>query len=189
VVYENAERTLQTTITRSLWTVGPVAAEAQAPAESDTEPFAEPIARDMVDCSDETLRCAQAWGWTLAVPRAGLRSRARYSKDGVAFRVHECLRGDQQRCQVALISAVCERELRQGRCTRSVRQTRPGARVEYVLYFLFNEDFGITAMGAGNRIARSPAARRAVASQEILIGDQGLLGPRWMSLAFAGTQR
>jgi hypothetical protein len=66
---------------------------------------------------------------------------------------------------------------------------RPGARVEYVLYFLFNEHFGITAMGAGNRIARSAAARRAVASQEILIGDQGLLGPRWMALAFAGTQR
>jgi hypothetical protein len=180
-VYQDAGRTLQTTITKDLWTVGPMAGQAQPPPGPDPDPeaAADSVAHDLVDCSDDTLLCAQSWGWTLAVPRAGLKRRTSYRKDGVTFRVHECLRGDGQRCQVALLSAVCGREIGNGRCARSVRPLRPGSRVEYVLYFFFNEDFGITAMGAGNRIASSAAARRAVATQQILIGDQGLLGPRW----------
>jgi hypothetical protein len=176
-VYENAERTLQTTITRSLWTVAPMLAKGQPPEAPQL--FPESAAHELVDCSDAVLLCAQSWGWTLAVPGTGLKRRARYSKDGVTFRVHECVGGSGEGCHVALVSAVCGRVLGPGRCASSLRQQRPGSRVGYVLYFFFNEDFGITALGAGNRIAGSAEARRAVATQQILVGDQGLLGPRW----------
>src|SRR3569833_2272 len=168
VVYENAERTFQTRITRTTWTIGPLLAVTSLPSESRSNPFSESISHPIIDCSDSTYRCVHAWSRTLAIPRAGLAPRATYSKDGVIFDVHQCFRRNRGSCQVALVSARCEQRSEDGPCEKAPEPPRPNPKFAYVVYFFFNDDFGITAMGTTDRLAPTASARRAIATQSIL---------------------
>jgi len=177
IVYENPERTFRNSITETTWTVGPIAATTPLPTQAASNPFTESIGHPVVNCSDSMYRCVQSWSRTIAIPRTGLKPGSKYEKDGVLFDVETCLRGDSERCQVALVSAKCESRTGDGMCSHS-RRTRKGqpVRIEYVLYCLYNDDFGVTAMGIANRVASTIQAKRAVATQSVLVGERGLLG-------------
>lgn len=178
VVYVNAERTFETRVTSSMWTVGPILALKPLPSQTDTNPFTESVGHPVIDCSDSSVRCVRSWSRTLAVPRAGLRIGENYRKDGVVFHVEECLRGGAKRCQVALVSATCWHRSAGEMCDEKARGGAHGASggpVEYVVYFIYNDDFGITALGVANRVASTPAARREFATQSLLISSRGLL--------------
>jgi hypothetical protein len=61
-------------------------------------------------------------------------------------------------------------------CLPTPRSGRgPRAVYEYVIYFLYNEDFGITAFGATDHIVTNEAAKLATATQMILMSPTGLL--------------
>jgi hypothetical protein len=177
IAYENPERTFRNVITETTWTVGPIVAATPLQSQAGSNPFTESIWHPVVDCSDPMYRCVQSWSRTIAIPRAGLKSGLKYEKDGVLFDVETCLRGDVDRCQVALVSAKCEGRSGDGTCShsRSTHKEKP-ARFEYVMYFLYNEDVGVTAMGIGNQVASTLSAKRAVATQSVLVGVRGLLG-------------
>jgi len=177
IVYENPERTFRNSITEATWTVGPIIATTPLPSQVGSNQFTESIGHPVVDCSDSIYRCVQSWSRTIAIPRAGLKSGLKYEKDGVLFDVETCLRGDAERCQVALVSAKCESRAADGTCShsRSTRKEQP-VRLEYVVYCFYNEGVGVTAMGVANRVASTLSAKRAVATQSVLVGMRGLLG-------------
>jgi hypothetical protein len=107
-----------------------------------------------------------------------LRSHQTYEKHGVIFYVEECLRGDARRCQVALISGKCGHapSLREMRCLPTPRGGVGSQAVyDYVIYFLYNEDFGITAFGATDHLVATKAGRLAIATQMVLVSPVGLL--------------
>lgn len=175
IVYENPERTLRTSITENIWAVGPIFATTPLPSQVGL--FIDTVGLPVVDCSDSIYRCVQSWSRTIAIPRAGLKPGLKYQKDGVLFDVETCLRGDAERCQVALVSAKCEARVGDGPCShfRPSRKEHP-VRFEYILYFFYNEDVGVTAMGVTDRVASTLSAKRAVATQSVLVGTHGLLG-------------
>jgi hypothetical protein len=180
IVYEDVARTMQTRISTSAWTIGPIVPEKSLPSWSSSHPMPEQLVHPTVDCSDSTFLCVRTWAYTLAIPRDGLKPGGRYVKEEVVFHVEECLRADHNRCQVALIGASCgtfHMGDTGGSCKASPKPLYPGAKVGYVVYFFFNEDYGITAMGVAERIASSSASRRQIATQQILVGDRGLFGP------------
>ena len=176
IVYENPERTSRNSISETTWTVGAIVATTPLSTQAASNPFTEAIGHPVVNCSDATYRCVQSWSRTIAVPRAGLKPGAKYEKDGVLFDVETCLRGDTERCQVALVSAKCESRTGEGICSisHSTRKGKP-ARFEYVMYFFYNDDVGVTAMGIADRVASTIQAKRAVAVQSVLVGTRGLL--------------
>jgi hypothetical protein len=94
------------------------------------------------------------------------------------FHVEECLRGDTRYCQVALISGMCGHapSIREMRCQPTPR-SGVGSRAvyDYIVYFLYNEDFGITAFGATDRVVTTEAGKLAIATQMILMSPAGLL--------------
>ena len=173
IVYVNAERTFEVIVTETTWTVGAIPARIPLANPVDSNPFTERVGHAVKDCSDTTYQCLQAWSRTLAVPRAGLRPGSAYSKEGVVFNVEECIRGKGARCQVAVVSAICEERDADGPCRTATSKMH--APLEYVIYFMYNEDFGITAMGVANQVASTAESRRVIASQSILISKKGLL--------------
>lgn len=176
IVYVDAERTFETRVSSSTWTIGAILAAKPLPSERGSNPFTEAIGHPVIDCSDATVRCIRSWSRTLAVPRAGLKPRETYRKDGVVFDVEECIRGDAELCQVALVSAKCWHRSASELCDeKSETRSNPNASAEYVVYFIYNDDFGITAFGIVNRVAKTRAARRALATQSVLISAHGLL--------------
>jgi hypothetical protein len=176
IIYVNAERTFETRVSGSTWTIGPILALKPLPSQTKSNLFTESIGHPIVDCSDSIVRCVRSWSRTLAVPRAGVKPRETYRKDGVVFDVEECLRGDTERCQVALVSATCWHRSDGEMCDEKTEaHGGSSANVEYVVYFIYNNDFGITALGVANRVATTPAARRGLATQSVLISSRGLL--------------
>jgi hypothetical protein len=173
LIYVNAERTFEVIVTETTWTVGSIPARVPLANAANSNPFTEKVGHAVRDCSDTTYQCVQAWSRTLAVPRTGLRPGSVYSKEGVLFSIEECIRGKGARCQVAIVSAKCEERDADGPCR--IASSKTHAHLEYVIYFIYNEDFGITAMGVANQVAPTAEGRRMIASQSILISKKGLL--------------
>ncbi|MEJ1962354.1 MAG: hypothetical protein WDO56_12755 [Gammaproteobacteria bacterium] len=97
-----------------------------------------------------------------------------YEKSGVRFSVEECIAGDGRTCWVALVSAKCKfRESDESDCR--LASASQGETFEYIVYFIYNDSYGITAMGFADREQTSPEQRLLVATQSILLGDAGLL--------------
>jgi hypothetical protein len=176
VVYQNPERTFQETISETSWTGTPLVSETSDNGESESDPFPESVSSSVVNCSDSMYMCVQAVSRTIAIPRAGFKPHDKYEKDGVIFHVETCIRGDSARCQVALVSAKCadRNDHRPYGCAQPPR-TGQSPRFRYVIYFLYNDQYGITAMGVTSRIAKTISAMRLVATQSILVGTKGLL--------------
>jgi hypothetical protein len=176
IVYDDPERTFETRISDFTWTIGPILASKPLSSQTKSNSFTESIGNPVIDCSDSTVKCLRSWSRTLAVPRAGLRPGEIYRKDGVVFDVEECLRGDAERCQVALVSAKCQHRGVGEMCAEQTEATGSlVGHVEYIVYFIYNDDFGITSLGIANRVAATPAARRGIATQSVLISSRGLL--------------
>jgi hypothetical protein len=177
IVYEAPTRTSKIVIDMGIWSSSEVAPLALLPSEKRGMTY-EVVGHEVISCSDSQYRCLESWGRTFAVPRVPLRFHQTYEKHGVKFHVEECLGGDARRCQVALISGICGHgpSLRAMRCLPTPRSGAGSQAVyDYVVYFLYNEDFGITAFGATDHVAPTEAGRLAIATQMILMSSTGLL--------------
>lgn len=177
ILYESPARTSQATIEKGLWSTGELLPLDPLPSQGNPW-LHEVVSHRVVNCSDQLYRCVRSWGRTFAIPRASLRPQQKYEKHGVIFHVEECLRGDARRCQVALISGTCGHapSLREMRCLPAPR-SGVGSRAvyDYVVYFLYNEDFGITAFGATDHVVTTEVGKLAIATQMILMSPTGLL--------------
>lgn len=125
------------------------------------------------NCSDTEFRCLYGAFHVFAVPRIGLAKASTYSVAGAVFHVDQCLRAIGERCQVALLSSQCLHQVGEDICRPAAgnEQSLPGP----VMYFIFNEDFGVTSYGFATDILNAADDRIAVASKLMLQGDRGLL--------------
>lgn len=176
IVYLDPARTVKTVVTDRSWTQGPILDGPQAAEEMARQGLLpEQLSRPIADCSDEKFRCIRAWSRVLAVPVSGLSRNLVYKKNGVLFSVEECIRGAGNSCRVALLSAKCKyRETDESDC-RLMTEAKRGEVFEYIVYFLYNEGYGITAMGVTDREQAFRLQKMAVATQLVLASDAGLL--------------
>jgi hypothetical protein len=142
-------------------------------SQKDDVMSSEVVGERLTDCSDSQYRCVNSWTRTYAIPRKRLSPTSAYVKDGVTFRVESCLRGDEAVCQVALIGGYCLAAPDYG-CSQGLPEGQ-SPKWGYVTYFLYNEDFGITAMGVTNGPPAEVSEKMVIASQSILQGSRGLL--------------
>ncbi len=173
IVYESPSRTAFQEICRDVWSVGQRRQLRETPSQDDDFMASEVVGEALVDCSDGAYRCVSSWTRTYAVPRRRLIPKDSYATDGVEFRVEKCIRGDDHVCQVAIIGGYC----RVAPVDHSSSGNQPvrAANWRYVTYFIFNEDFGITAMGVTPAPVKSTSAMLAIANQSVLQGREGLL--------------
>lgn len=138
--------------------------------------FDEFLSNPAHDCSNTEYLCISFVYRVFSVPRAGLTSRSIYSAGGASLRVERCLRGTAKHCQVALVSSDCKMEVPPDRCTAvEEAQTKSNAAGQ-VLYFIYNEDYGVTAYGTAEKPVKSAEAGLHVAAEMVLLGNRGLLG-------------
>jgi hypothetical protein len=116
---------------------------------------------------------------TLAVP-ARLTPASAYTVKGTLFTVDSCLRPDEDRCRVALISGDCQSVKQVGdmlECAPLVPGAAAGPFATHVVYFVFNEDYGVTSFGIADGKLSGPD-RELKAREMVLQGDRGLLAAR-----------
>jgi len=170
--YENAERTSFQEVCDTSWSVGLKPPARKTQSQKDDVMLYEVVGERLLDCSNKEYRCVASWGRTYAVPRKRLSPDARYSLEGVSFRIEKCIRGDASVCQVALISGGCVENLDHECVPEPIAATTSWG---YVVYFIYNEDFGVTAMGVAPKPVADIPAMQAIASQSILQGRNGIL--------------
>jgi hypothetical protein len=116
------------------------------------------------------------------VPEKRLSPGASYSAGNANFVVEDCLEGDETVCRVALISSECPLpSAPTSFCEQSIDSTDDiagGGKGRYFRYFIYNEDFGITAYGRGmHERPRDKDGRLRIAADMVLKGERGLLAP------------
>ena len=129
-------------------------------------------------CSDASFRCVAIGTEAFAVPRRHLTPSDKYVAYGNSFSVAKCLRGYGNVCQVALIKAECYYNRIKKGCAPTAAE-RTGDDASGLLYFIYNEDFGVTAYGFAP-LTGEPASTDemlAKAKSRLLIGDHGVLEP------------
>jgi hypothetical protein len=179
IVYFDVGRTYKTEITNSVYTSGAISVRRIPPFEKATPYPMDSTSEVVVDCSDRQFLCTRIGTDVFAVPRAGL-GLAEYEAQGVHYRVEKCILGDKSGCAIALISATCESlsevslEGKQ-HCERSIQIPGTTGNVAYVIYFVFNEDVGVTAIGYSKSLQESETEQMAALSQSILISEHGIL--------------
>jgi hypothetical protein len=176
-IYSDAARMNEVRVSAREWEVGHVASPAAVRSLTASGLLPESVAQPVVDCSDAAHRCVRSWTHTLAIPRSGLKLRASYQKDHVTFVVEDCLRRDGDTCSVAVISGRCAVVNANGSCNSGKAGNASGSKFENVDYFIYNQDFGITAFGSTDRLLTAEDERLGIASQRVLTSDVGLLGP------------
>lgn len=153
-------------------------------ATSDRDPTIGKVSYDtpptstVKSCSDVSFRCVAMGSQAFAVPRKHLRPSDKYVANGNSFAVVKCLRGYDDVCQVALIKAECYYNRIEKGCAPTVAG-RTGDDASWLLYFVYNEDFGVTAYGIAplNDKPISADEMLAAAKSRFLVGDHGLLKP------------
>ena len=174
IVYEDAARTFREAIVGGSWEGGNIVPAGPAESQKRDIMFDEQLSYAVRDCSDATYRCIVSSHQVYAVPRAGLSPTAVYSAGGALFKVEECLRGDGHRCQVALVSSDCQRTSNDG-CVQMAAGRSASRDPGPFVYFIYNEDFGITAFGVVKGPVENRELRRFSAAHMILQGQRGLL--------------
>lgn len=130
------------------------------------------------NCSNALVRCVALDTQAFAVPRARLAPADTYVANGNKFTVEACLRGYKNVCQVALVRAECYFNRIRMACAPTGAE-RTGDDASWLLYFIYNEDFGVTCYGI-KPLTGKPVSREemmAAAKQNFLVGNYGLLGP------------
>lgn len=176
VRYEDVERTAYYLFSEHSGTHGPI--RARNPTSEQQREFEENLGYPLHECSTSNYRCLRTWYRVFAVPRGQLSSKMKYAVEGVQVQVETCLRGSGDVCQVALISADCQLMVGDDACQLYAggrdKSPQPGP----ITYFIYNEDYGVTAFGTGGAWP-APAKRldvaHSVTTQFVLQGDAGLL--------------
>jgi hypothetical protein len=174
IVYEDSARTVSEKYQGSEMQGGAVEPKRPIPAQTQNLLYDEEVTRAVSDCSTAQYRCSAVWSRVFAVPRKRLSPAATFSIAGALLKVDDCLRGDARVCQVALISADCALISGQG-CEEVAGGRQKSKDPGPITYFIYNEDFGVTAYGVAEKPARTKDERLVVASQMILQGKYGLL--------------
>lgn len=175
-VYVDAVRMNQAIVSAREWQVGQIASPTAIRSSASSGNLLETSSQPVTDCSDADFKCVRSWGRTLAIPREGLRSHQSYKKDGVTFVVDDCLRLDGKLCVVALISGRCALVKEDGSCAPTKQTGASNSKYENVDYFVYNQDFGVTALGSTDRLHTSFETRLAIASELILTSNEGIFG-------------
>lgn len=103
-----------------------------------------------------------------------------YVVAGTVFTIKQCILGVEDDCQVALIEGDCQ-------FVRTVEGAEPACQVYaqgrsgspqkgQIRYFIYNEDFGVTAFGIASDTLTSKDAMVRAARDYALQGEIGLLG-------------
>lgn len=174
-IYADASRMNEVKVSRREWEAGQIASPSAIRSATASGLLMESVGQPVIDCSDATYRCLRSWTHTLAVPRDGLRLHSRYQKDHVIFVVEDCLRVDGSTCATAVVSARCTVLNPKGSCSPGKAGDAGGSKFENVDYFVYSQDFGITAFGSTDRLRVTKDERFAIASQMVLISDIGML--------------
>jgi len=158
------------------WLNGNVAPSRPVTKEQKGLFFDEFLSNPAHDCSDTEYLCVFFVYRVFSVPREGLTPQSIYTAAGASLRVERCLRGNAKHCQVALVSSDCEMESPPDKCMvvegGRTKSSAPGP----VLYFIYNEDYGVTAYGTAKKPVSSADAGLNVAAEMVLRGKKGLLG-------------
>jgi hypothetical protein len=173
VIYENGARTSRETFSSGTHVSGEILPRKRSDSQKRDVFFGEKLGVASNDCSDREYRCLSVQLRVYAVPGVGLSPGATYETAGAKFRVEDCLRVDGRLCQVALISSI--RPVRPG---EGYEQWFPKGVQSPDVYFIYNEDFGVTSFGMTFNPAQSAADRMVAATDKILQCKVGLLaGP------------
>jgi hypothetical protein len=175
IQYMNVGRTFGVTIQESQWIEEPIVPLQPTLTQRAYVAQFEGLITVLSDCTDQLLVCVRTEFDTYAVPRSGLRAGNVYAKDGIRFRVEKCLRGDSERCQVALISSTCGTSGNADICPLPSDSSAVRPRVRHAVYFVFNEDVGISAFGTASRPVRGLRRQLEVVAQLVLVSSRGLL--------------
>jgi hypothetical protein len=175
ISYEDNARTFRETFAKNETIGVKILPKRPLPSQSRDVMFGESLTNATHDCSTERFRCVYYWARVFAVPRDRLSPAAVYSTGGASLKVEDCLRGGAAVCQVAVISADCQRIAGKDACEKVVggrdKSDDPGP----IVYFIYNEDVGVTAWGVAKQPASTKEERSAIASQMVLQGKRGLL--------------
>jgi hypothetical protein len=180
-IYLNPSRTEYAKFNDKYWMVGPKYTPKPLPnSQAGTNSF-EPTMVSLHDCSDSKLHCLSGLGSVFAIPKAKLKTDSQYIADGSALKVEKCFRGNAEICQVALISSSCKRDSA-GACVihnkHNDGHAQGTAHNGPTLYFIYNEEVGITAYGESSRPLNNLDLKLRTASQFILNGSRGILAPQ-----------
>ena len=175
ITYENGPHTSRETYSDGRVLFEGIMPKRLLPSQAGNPFVAETHDQTTFDCSTAEFRCLKAFPRVFAVPRERISPTAKYSTEGALFSVEDCLRGDASNCQVALISSECQRLSGANGCETVRGGRRKSDNPGPIIYFIFNEDVGVTAWGGVMQPAKTQEQRRAIASQMLLQGERGLL--------------
>jgi hypothetical protein len=174
ILYENSARTAYERFSGDDMTGGELTPKRSLPFQANNALSGEEVGHIVRNCSTTQYRCVSVWLRVFAVPKARLSPAEEYSVAGAVLKVEDCLRGDATICQVALISADCEMMLDES-CQKVAGGREKSGKPGPVVYFIYNEDVGVTAYGVADQPVNAKDERLSVASQMILQGQKGLL--------------
>jgi hypothetical protein len=173
--YENAERT------------GYFGVDGEHAILDRTESRRHPVVEDAgadnvlfsaLDCSDSEFRCFKSQDFVLAIPKRGLHGDDKYTVMGAQFSVLKCLRTAGGICEVAIMQSDCQNKKNPYTCEPYVGGRKAAPYVGELVYFIYNEDYGVTALGFWEgRIEATEEHKQELTRQYILTGDKGLLRP------------
>jgi hypothetical protein len=173
IVYENPERTHSFSAQGEIIVGAPI--ESKRP-HGDHDHHEHGQGSPLTDCSTQAYRCIAMGRTALAVPPE-LTSTSVYTAKGTVFTVENCLRGEEDHCQVALISGDCQSVKPVGgalECAPLARGQTKGPFATQIVYFIYNEDYGVTSFGIAETKLTGDA-RDAKARDMILQGARGFL--------------
>lgn len=174
-LYESPERTFYERFHGDVWESAKVAPKKPLGFQKRDGLYLEKLGHELHDCSDVRYRCVYGFFRVFAIPRQTLSPTEVYVVAGSVLRVEQCLRGDSSVCQVALISSDCQERVRPDTCSQTTEGKAKNRMRGPVLYFIYNEDFGVTAYGSSPNRVQTRDGQRVVATQMVLQGNRGLL--------------
>ncbi len=180
ITYVDVSRTFTNIIENSIWTSRAISAYEPDVNENVGLAGRESLSSLYADCSDSNFLCARNGIDVFAIPRSRIQTRS-YVANGVRFRIEKCIRGNTDHCSVFLISGTCdelsdvladgEQECR----TRSLEPDDQKREVAYVKYFVFNDDYGVTAFGVTSSVRASESDQLSILTQAVLTSNYGIL--------------
>jgi hypothetical protein len=173
IVYENPERTHSFSIQGAIVVGAPIESK-QPHGDHDHQEHGQ--GSPLTECSTPEFRCVAMGRTALAVPPT-LTATSAYTANGTVFTVESCLRPADDHCQVALIGGDCQSVKPVGdtlTCAPRVKGQPAGPFGTQVVYFIYNEDYGVTSFGIADA-KLTGAEREAKAREMVLQGDRGLL--------------
>ena len=137
--------------------------------------FSDDLGKPIYDCSNSEYLCLRTWFRVFAVPHRSISGELGFTVGGAQIRVEQCIRESDRGCQVAVLRADCELMIGLDECGAYAGGREKSPAPGPVTYFVYNEDYGITAFGTSSVIAEDPQQQLMIATQLVLQGSVGLL--------------